>query len=342
MKQKVARLATAAVLFVLAPALPAAAQSYHVAHTFKLGGDGGWDYLALDGATNRLFIARNDRIMVVDPEQGKLLGEVGGLQRAHGIAFDRASGRGFATSGGDASVVIFDLKTLKTLGRTKVDEDDDAILVDPATGHVFTFNGDAHTASVLDPSSGKVVGTVQLGAKPESGAADGKGKLYVNLESSSEIAEVDASSMKVTRRWPLAPCEGPTGIAIDAAHHVLFSVCRNRIMAMSDTVSGKVVGSVAIGAGADGARYDAETGLAFASTGGDGAVTVVHEDGPTAFTVVQAVKTQAGARTMELDPKTHRLYTVGAELEPPPAGYEGQRRRPTIVPGSFTLLVLER
>ncbi len=342
MNEKIGLLVSAAALCALAPALPVAAQSYHVAHTFKLGGDGGWDYLALDGATNRLFIGRNDRIMVVDPTKGKLLGEVPGLERAHGVAFDLASGRGFATSGGDANVVIFDLKTLKTLGRTKVDEDDDAILLDPATHHVFTFNGDAHTASVLEPSSGKLVGTIQLGAKPEFGVADGQGKLYVNLESSSEIAEIDAAAMKVTRRWPLAPCESPTGLAIDTAHHVLFSVCRNQVMAMSDATSGKVVGRVAIGPGADAARYDAATGLAFASTGGDGAITVVREESPASFSVVQTLKTQVGARTLELDPKTHRLYTVSADFKPQPQASQGQRRRPEIVPDSFTLLVLER
>jgi DNA-binding beta-propeller fold protein YncE len=340
MNKKIESLFTAAVLLVLAPSI-GAAQSYHIAQAFKLGGAGTWDYLALDGATNRLYIGRTDRIMVVDPAEGKLLGEVPGLERAHGVAFDDASGRGFATSGGDETVVVFDLQTLKTLGRTKVDEDDDAILLDPATGRIFTFNGDAHTASALEPSSGKLIGTVELGAKPEFGVADGRGRLYVNLESSSEIAELDSASLTVTRRWSLAPCEAPTGLAIDAAHHVLFSVCRNQLMVMSDAGGGHVVAQVAIGPGADAARFDAETGLAFASTGGDGAITAVHEDSPTAFRVVQTVKTQAGARTMELDPKTHRLYTVSAELKPPPQGSQGQRRRPEIVPGSFTLFVLE-
>jgi DNA-binding beta-propeller fold protein YncE len=322
-------------------AAPAAAQSYHVVERYKLGGNGGWDYLALDGATNRLFIGRDDRIMVVDPAAGKVVGEIGGLVRAHGIAFDGVTGRGFATSGGDATVVIFDLATLEVLGRTKVDEDDDAILLDPATRHVFTFNGDAHTASVLDPASGKRIGTVDLGAKPEFGVADGHGKLYVNLESSSEIAEIDAAGMKVTRRWPLAPCEAPTGLAIDVEHRVLFSVCRNRVMAVSDAAAGKVVANVAIGPGADAARYDARASLAFASTGGDGAISVIREQSPSKFDVVQTVETQVGARTMELDPRTHRLYTVSAEFGTPPASAPGVRRRPPVVPGSFTLLVLD-
>ena len=312
------------------------AQTYHVEHTFRLGGEGFWDYLALDQPSNRLFIGRNDRVMVVDPVTGKLLGEITGLERAHGVAFDTSSGHGFATSGGNATVVMFDLKTLAVLGRTKVDDDADAILREPTTGRIFTLNGDAHTASVLDPASGERVGTIALGAKPESGVADGAGIVYVNLESSAEIAEIDARAMRVTRRWPLAPCEAPTGVAIDTAHRMLFSVCRNRTMTMSSVASGKVVAHVAIGPGADGARFDPATGLAFASTGGDGAITVAHEDSPTALRVVQTVQTAPGARTMELDARTHWLYTVTAELKPPAA----QGRRPELVPDTFELLEL--
>jgi len=315
---------------------PANAQRYRVDHTFKLGGDGFWDYIALDAASNRLFIGRNDRVMVVDPVAGKLLGEVAGLNRAHGVAIDDASGHGFATSGGDATVVIFDLKTLAVVARTKVDDDADAILREPTTGRVFTFNGDAMTASVLDPKTNQRVGTIALGAKPEFGVADGAGKVYVNLEDTAEIAEIDAAAMKVVRRWKISPCEDPTGLAIDTAHRVLFSVCRNRMMAMSAIDSGKVVANVAIGPGADAARYDSGTGLAFASTGGDGAITVVHEDSPTAFRVVQTVQTAPGARTMELDAKTHRLYTVTAEFKQPVP----QGRRPELVPGTFELLEL--
>ncbi len=314
---------------------------YHVVHTYQLGGEGGWDYLSLDTATNRLFIGRNDRIMVVDPEQGKVLGEVPGFQRAHGVAFDYAAGKGFATSGADSTVIGFDMASLSVTSRTSVNVDDDAILFDPATRHVFTFNGDAHTASVVDPVSAKRLGTIDLGAKPEFGVTDGQGHVYVNLESTSQMAEIDASAMKVVRKWPLAPCESPSGLAIDVAHHVLFSGCHNQVMAMSDAVAGKVVASVSIGRGVDACRFDPDAGLAFASTG-DGAITVVREESPTRFTVVQTVKTQEGARTMELDPRTHRLYTVTAEFGPMPAAQPGQRRRRPILPGSFRLLVLER
>jgi DNA-binding beta-propeller fold protein YncE len=325
-----------------AEAREAKGPGYHVARTFTLAGEGGWDYLTLDTASNRLFIGRSDRVMVVDPSSGTVLGEVSGLDRAHGVAIDYAAGRAFATSGADSTVVAFDPGTLKVLGRTKVDIDDDAILFDPATGHVFTFNGDAHTASVIDPTSGKLVGTIDLGAKPEFGVSDGRGHVYVNLESTSQVAEIDASTRKVIRKWSLAPCESPSGLAIDTEHHVLFSGCHNQVMAMSDAVAGKVVASVPIGRGVDACRYDAGTGLAFASTG-DGGITVVREESPTEFEVVQTVETRPGARTMELDPKTHRLYTVTARFGPAPAAGPGQRRRrPSMVPGSFTLLVLQR
>ena len=328
--------------FGLAQAAAGAVPAYHVAKTYTLSGDGFWDYLTFDPGSKRLFIGRNDRIMVVDPNSGKLLGEVHGLTRAHGVAIDHAQGRGFATSGGNATLMIFDLKTLAVIGSTKVGVDDDAIQFDPATGRIFTFNGDAHTVSVVDPATGRLIGTVDLGAKPEFGVPDGQGKLYVNLESTSQIAEIDATTMKVTRRWPLAPCQSPSGLAIDTAHHILFSVCRNRVMAISNAVSGRVIAHVSIGPGADAARYDAGTGLAFASTGRDGAITVVHEDSPARFRVVQRVKTQLGARTMGLDPETHRLYTVTASFKPQPKTAGQRRRFPQMLPGSFRLIVLEQ
>ncbi len=335
-------LRTVLIVLALALFLPALAdaQSYHVAQRYKLGGDGGWDYLTLDTTSHKLYIGRQDRIMVVDPANGTVLGQVTGLERAHGVAVDDELGRGFATSGADSTVVIFDLRTFKVLGRTLVDVDDDAILFDPATRHIFTFNGDAHSASVIDPASGARLGTIDLGAKPEFGVSDGQGRIYVNLESSSQVAEIDAAGMKVLRKWPLAPCESPSGLAIDRVHHLLFSGCHNQVMAISDAQAGTVIASDSIGRGVDACRFDAGTGLAFASTG-DGAITVIHEDSPATFHVVQTVTTQPGARTMELDPASHRLYTVSAEYGPAPRAASGQRRRPPLVPGSFTLLVLE-
>jgi len=329
-----------ALLLVLATP-PAGAQSYHVAKTIKLGGDGGWDYVALDTAGHRLFIARQNRVMVVDQESGRLLAEIPGLDRAHGIAFAYQAGHGFATSGRDSAVTMFDLKTLKVLGHTTVAPDDDAILFDLASQHVFTFNGDAHSASVLDPASGARVGTIDLGTGPEFGVSAGDGSLYVNLEDAGAVAQLDAAALRVTRRWSLAPCESPSGLAIDRAHHRLFSVCRNKVMAISDATAGKLITTLPIGGGVDAAAFDPGTGLAFASNG-DGTLTVVHEDGPDAFHVVANVPTRRGARTMALDERSHRVYLVTAEFGPTPAAAAGQPRpRPPIVPGTFALMVLE-
>lgn len=338
---RVSRFLPCGVLLLVLAAPPAGAQSYHVARTIKLGGDGGWDYVALDTAGHRLFIARQNRVMVVDPESGRLLAEIPGLDRAHGIAFAYQAGHGFATSGRDSAVTMFDLKTLKVLGHTTVAPDDDAILFDLASQHVFTFNGDAHSASVLDPASGARVGTIDLGTGPEFGVSAGDGSLYVNLEDAGAVAQLDAAALRVTRRWSLAPCESPSGLAIDRAHHRLFSVCRNKVMAISDATAGKLITTLPIGGGVDAAAFDPGTGLAFASNG-DGTLTVVHEDGPDAFHVVANVPTRQGARTMALDERSHRVYLVTAEFGPTPAPAAGQPRpRPPIVPGTFALMVLE-
>ena len=317
-------------------------QSYHVTHTYALGGDGGWDYLSLDTVGHRLFVARQDRVMVLDPASGKVQAEIPGLNRAHGIAFDYADGKGFATSGGDSSVVIFDLKTLQVTGRTIAAPDADAVLFDPVTKRIFTFNGDSRSSSVIDAASGKKIGTIDLGGGPEFAVSAGDGKLYVNLEDSSAIDEIDAAAMKVLRRWPLAPCQSPSGLAIDREHHRLFSGCHNQVMAISDAQAGKVVATVPIGQGVDANRFDPGTQLAFASTG-DGNITVVHEDGPDKYSVVANVATKRGARTMEVDLASHVVYTVSADFGPPPAPTpERPRPRPSILPGTFALLVLER
>ena len=337
--------------FVAFSTAPAAAQeksasraqapSYHVLAAHTLGGDGGWDYLALDTAGHRLFIARQNRVMVVDPDRGTVLGEIPGFHGAHGVAFSYTTGRGFVTSGADSTVTIFDLATLRVLGHTMVDVDDDAILYDPASTHIFTMNGDAGTSSVIDAATGKRLGTIPLGGKPEFGVSDGDGKVYVNLEDKGAIVELDAKAMKVIRTWSIAPCESPTGLAIDIAHQRLFSVCRNKLMAISDASAGKLVTTVPIGSGVDAARFDAATGDAFASNG-EGSLTVVHESSPNKFETVQTVPTMTGARTMELDLGNHRVYVVGAKFGAAPAQptASNPRRRPPMVPGSFTLVVL--
>ena len=316
-------------------------QTYHIVKTFTLGGDGGWDYVALDTVGHRLFVARQTRVMVIDPETGKLLAEIPGLNRAHGVAFSYASGKGFATSGGDSSVVIFDLKKLQVLSRTTAAVDADAILFDPATKRIFTFNGDAGSSSVIDPASGHRIGSIDLGGKPEFAVSTGDGKLFVNLEDSSQVVEIDPAAMKVTRRWSLAPCQEPSGLALDRAHNRLFSGCRNQVMAISDAAAGKLITTVPIGQGVDACRFDAGTQLAFASNG-DGTLTVIHEDTPDKFTVVGNVATKRGARTMEVDLKTHRVFTVSADFGPPPAPTPDRPRpRPPVLSGTFALLELD-
>jgi len=263
------------------------------------------------------------------------------VPRAHGVAFSYCSWKGFATSGGDSSVVVFDLKTLQVLGRTHAADDADAVLYDPATKHIFTFNGDAASSSVLDAATGKNIGTIPLGGKPEFGVSSGDGKLFANIEDSSQVVEIDPAGMKVTRRWPLAPCESPTGLAIDRAHGILFSGCRNGMMAISDAKAGKLITTLPIGQGVDAARFDAGAQLAFASNG-DGTITVIHEDAPDKFRVVGNVATKRGARTMELDEKTHRLFTVTADFGPTPAATPDRPRpRPPVLPGTFALLELD-
>ena len=335
------RIPAPSVLLVCAALWPAGAQSYHVSHSYTLGGSGGWDYVSLDTAGHRLFIARQDRVMVVDPASGAVLAEIPGLNGAHGVAFAYQTGHGFATSGRDSSVVMFDLKTLAVAGRTTAALDADAILYDPATQRVFTFNGDANSSTVLDAASGKRIGTIDLGTGPEFAVSAGDGKLYVNLEEKGAVAEIDAAAMKVTRQWSLAPCQTPTGLAIDRAHHRLFSGCRSGVMAISDASAGKLITTLPIGQAVDACRFDPATQLAFASNG-DGTLTVVHEDAPDRFRVVATVPTRRGARTMELDEATHRVFTVTADFGPTPAATpEHPRPRPPIVPGTFALLVLE-
>jgi DNA-binding beta-propeller fold protein YncE len=319
--------------------IPAVAQtpSYHIAQRYVLGGDGSWDYLALDTVNHHLFIAREDRFMVVDPSTGKVIHEIPGMNRAHGVAFAYDADHGFATSGGDSTVTMFDLRTLRVLGTTIAAVDDDDIIYDPATRRIYTFNGDAHSSTVIDPVTGRTLGNIDLGAKPESGASTDDGKLYVNLSEAGKIAEVDARAMKVTRTWSVAPCTSPTGMAVDLVHHRIFSTCRNSLMAVSDPDAGKLVTTVPIGGGVDGAGFDPAAQLAFAPNG-DGTLTVIHEDDPDHYRVVQTLQTMNGARTMTLVPATRTIYTASARFGPVPSG--AGRRRPPVLPGTFTLLVV--
>lgn len=324
--------------------LPAAPQSsggsgYHLVKKVKLGGPGGWDYLEVDPATHRLFISRGTHVIVVDPEQGKIIGDIPDTKGVHGIAMADEFNRGYTTNGGTSDSTMFDLTALKVLGNTKTDKDSDAVIYDPFSKRVFTFNGDANTASALDAASGKLVGTFPLGGGPEFGASDGKGKIFVNLEDKSSLVRFDAKTLKIENTWPLAPCESPSGLAIDAANEILVVGCHNKLMTFVDGNTGKVLGTVPIGQGVDANRYDPGTGFAFASCG-DGTLTIAHEDSPTRFSLVEMIQTQRGARTMAVDYATHAVYLVTAEFGPAPAPTtENPRPRPTMIPDTFTLLI---
>lgn len=327
-----------ALTLAVASLLAQSSSSYRITHTYTLGGDGGWDYIVPDPPNHRLFIARQNRVMVVDEDSGKLLGEVTGIQGAHGTALAEATGHGFATSGNDQSVVMFDLKTFKVLGRIPAAEDADAILYDSASSRVFTLNGDAHSSTVIDPRAGKLITNIPLGGKPEYGASAGDGKVYANLVDTNEVVEIEAKTATVSRRWPTAPCKQPVAMAIDTAHHRLFSGCRSGVMAVSDYQNGKVVATVPIGNGVDGAGFDAASGDAFASNA-DGTFTVIHQDAPDKYRVVENIQTPMGSRNMGLDPTNHRLFVASAKFGPAPAGGRG---RGPVLPGSFAVLVIER
>ena len=330
---------TASILVLALACLIAQSSSpYSLTHTYLLGGDGSWDYVVPDPPHHRLFIARQDRVMVVDEDTGKLLGEVTGIQGAHGTAIAESSGHGFATSGNEQSVVMFDLKTFQSLKRIPAAEDADAILYDAPSNRVFTLNGDAHSSTVIDPKAGKLITNIPLGGKPEYGVSAGDGKVYANLTDTSEVVEIDAAKAAVLRRWSTAPCKQPVSMAIDSAHHRLFSGCRSGVMAVSDYQAGKLITTIPIGTGVDGAGFDPAAGDAFASNA-DGTLTVIHQDSPDSYRVVQTVTTPQGSRNMGLDPTNHRLYLAAAKFGELPAG--GRGRRP-VLPGTFSLLVIER
>lgn len=326
-----------AALVALSAAPVVAAAQYHVTHTYKVGGDGSWDYVVPDALHHRVFIGRQTRVMVVDETDGKLLGEVTGINGAHGTAIAEKTGHGFATSGNDSSVVMFDLTTFKVLGRVHAAEDADAIIYDAPSNRVFTFNGDAHSSTVIDPVTGKLITNIDLGGKPEYGVSAGDGKVYANLTDNGEVVEIDAKTARVTRRWSTAPCKNPVAMAIDVVHQRLFSGCRSGVMAVSDYRAGKVVATVPIGTGVDGAGFDPASGNAFASNA-DGTLTVIHQDTPDTYRVVETVKTMPLSRNMGIDPVSHAIFLAGASF----GQAAGGRGRPPMVAGSFVVMVVER
>jgi YVTN family beta-propeller protein len=315
---------------------------YHLKKKIKVGGEGGWDYITFDSATRRLFISRGTRVMVLDVDSEKVVGEIPETPGVHGIALAPELNRGFISNGRGNNVTIFDLKTLATLGHVAAGQNPDAIIYDPSVKRVFAMNGRSGDVTVIDATTGKVAGTVPIGGKLEFAATD-QGRVYVNVEDKNEIAVIDLE-LKVAARWPLAPCEDPSGLAIDAAHRRLFAGCGNKMMAVVDADTGKVIATPPVGEGVDANAFDPATGFAFASCGGgEGVLTVVHEDSPDKFTVVENVPTQSRARTMALDPKTHEVYLVTASFGPrPEPTKDNPQPRPPMLPDSFVVLVLAR
>ena len=329
-----------AIMLLVAAAVAATAPGYHVVNTYKLGGDGGWDYLTADASARRLYISRATHVMVVDADSGKSVGDIADTPGVHGIALAPELGRGFVSNGREGTVSIFDLKTLSTSSKVKAGDNPDAILYDPATKRVFTFNGRSQDSTAIDAATGKVLGTIKLDGKPEFAASDAKGKIFVNIEDKSELVAIDPNKLEVTAKWLLAPCEEPSGLSIDRKNRRLFVGCGNKMMAVVDADTGKVLATPAIGDGVDATTFDAETGLAFASCG-EGVLTVVREESPDKFSVAENVPTQAGARTLALDSRTHNIFVVTAQFGPPPAATpDNPHPRRSIAPDSFVVLVV--
>ena len=332
-------LVCAAALATLAAAPAPQGSGYHMLKKVVLGGDGGWDYLSVDPVSHRLFISRGDRIVVVDAD-GNVVGNIPNLQGTHGAQIVPQIGRGFSSNGRSNSVTIFDLKTLAPINEVKLPAADgpDGFMYDPATKSVFVFNARSKDATAVNAMTGKVEGTVPLGGKPEAAQPDGAGHVWVNIEDKAQVVEFDSKEFKVLNTWPLPNCEEPTGMAIDTAHKRLFIGCRSKVMIVAD-YAGKVIASLPIGDVVDAAAFDPSAGLAFASCG-DGTISVVHEDSPDKFTMVDTISTQKGARTMAFDTSNHRIFTVTADFGPPPAATaDNPNPRPAQLPNTFTLLI---
>ncbi len=308
-------------------------------HKIAVGGEGGWDYLTVDSAARRLYVSRGNRVVVIDVDKETVVGELPETPGIHGIAIVPELGKGYTSNGSDSTVTVFDLKSLKAIKKLEARGVPDAILYDSVSKRVFTFNHRTDDATAIDTVEDAVVGTITFEAEPEAAIADGQGHIFVNLRSTSEIGEFDAKSLKILHRWPLAPGIRPNGLGFDAKHRRLFSTCGNQTMVVIDADKGAVLGTAEIGKGSDGCVFDPGTGLAYSSNG-EGTITVVQESGPGKFAAISTIPTQSGARTMAIDPQTHRLYLSAATIAPDTAGQPQGRGRRNFVPGSFVILVV--
>ena len=315
---------------------------YRLVKKVTLGEEGGWDYFEVDPATSHVFIPRGEHVLVVDAE-GNRIADIPGVHGAHAIAFAPKLKQAFLST--ENSVTVLDTAKLHVIREIKLPagRDPDAVVYDPATNRVFTFNGEGgNDTTAIDAGTGKIAGSLPLGGKPEFAQADGVGHIYVNVEDKSQLVEFNSKTLKTLHTWPLTPCKEPSGLAIDIAHDRLFAGCHNQMMAVVDYKNGKVVATIPIGKGVDANRFDPATGLAFASCG-DGTITVAHEDTPDKYSVVQTIATQRGARTMTIDSSNHNVYTVTAEFGPPPkATPERPHPWPTIIAKTFTLMIYSK
>lgn len=315
----------------------AGSSGYEVTKTIPIAGDEGWDYVAVDSDARRVYVSHGSHVVVLNADSYEVAGDIPDTQGVHGIAIASALGKGFTSNGRANTVTVFDLKTLKATGTVKTGTNPDAIVYDAGSKRVFTMNGRSQDVTAINAEEGSVAGTFAVGGKPEFAVSDGKGSIYLNIEDKSELVRFDAQKLTITNRWPVAPCEEPSGLAMDTKSRRLFLGCSNKMMAVVNADTGKVVATPAIGNGVDANGFDPTTKYAFASTG-DGNLTVVHEDSADKFTVAENVPTKKSARTMALDLKTHKIFLPAAEFETPAPG----ERRGKMKPGTFVLLVAEK
>jgi len=320
-----------------AAAPKAGPSGYEITKTVPVAGDEGWDYIAVDSDARRVYVSHGSHVVVLNADTYEVAGDIPDTQGVHGIAIASDLGKGFTSNGRANTVTIFDLKTLKPVGSVKAGTNPDAIVYDAGTKRVFTMNGRSQDVTAINAVDGTVAGTMAVSGKPEFAVSDGKGSIFVNIEDKSELVQFDAQKLTVTNHWALAPCEEPSGLAMDKKTRRLFVGCGNKMMAVVNADTGKVVATPAIGNGVDANAFDPETKYAFASTG-DGTLTVVHEDSADKFTIVENVPTKKSARTMGLDMKTHKVFLPAADFDSPAAG----ERRGKMKPGSFVVLVGEK
>jgi YVTN family beta-propeller protein len=329
-------------LLLLAAAVTfAAPPTYKVVTKIKVGGGVRWDYAYLDSTNHRLYVSHGTQTEVIDTTTDKLVGSIPDTKGVHGVAVANDLGRGFTSDGGDNDVTVFDLKTLKVLSKVKTGQNPDAIIYEPVSRRVFTFNGRSKDSTAIDAKTGAVItASIPVGGKPEFAQVDGKGRIYVNIEDKNEIIEIDAKNALVAKRYSIAPCDGPSGLAFDPKKGLLYSVCENKMMIVSDPAAGKVLATAPIGGGVDGVALD--DGYAFSANGADGTITMVGETSPGKFAPVATIQSQRGARTIAADQKAHKLYLPAAEYGPPGESKDGKKGRPQPLPDSFQVLVVGR